>query len=651
MPNLTSSPLFFFFLQIVSFSILRIHAGKDDYHCPTTRCSDYGPEIRFPFRLEHKSAPNCGYPHPAFQLSCDGGSENITTTTLIHIWPSSPALVVERIIYKEAKIQLFIPDGCFEALLFNRSLSHSPFRFFRSTNATVINCSMNKFDNIDPKDLCSTFGSTYLREFSDNYFVDDMPLSCHSVKTIEIDIGDDWIFGASRARANLRWELPLCGHCDGSGRSCYTKNMTTRTMGCHPGINRKLIITGVTLGLFVVVIGIFIIGVKAYQSLKCSKLDREYQLKVEKFLEDYESLKPTRYTFHEIKRMTNSFRTKLGEGGYGSVFKGELPNGVLVAVKLLNGFNSFADGDEFINEVGTIGRIHHVNVVRLLGFCAENLKRALVYEFMSNESLEKFIIIRRDPASSTDYNNIQRSGAGPLFLGWKKLEEIAIGIARGIKYLHQGCDHRILHFDIKPHNILVDDNFVPKVSDFGLAKLCSKGQSIVSVTAARGTMGYIAPEVFSRNFGNVSHKSDVYSFGMLLLEMVGGRKRVDETVEVEAEVNQVYFPEWIYKQYLEEEEEGVEELEGTVTLSDDQAGDDDEGVMNNIARKLSIVGLWCIQWYPVDRPSMHGVVQMLEGSGEGLTVPPSPFNSSANSNPQESAPRRPHFSHLSVINE
>ena len=116
------------------------------------------------------------------------------------------------------------------------------------------------------------------------------------------------------------------------------------------------------------------------------------------------------------------------------------------------------NGDEFINEVGTIGRIHHVNVVRLVGFCADGFRRARVYEFLSNDSLEKFI-------SSIDFNR---------FLGWEKLQDIALGIAKGIEYLHQGCDQRILHFDIKPHNILLDQNFNPKISDFGLAKLCAR---------------------------------------------------------------------------------------------------------------------------------------------------------------------------------
>ncbi|XP_043720669.1 rust resistance kinase Lr10-like [Telopea speciosissima] len=295
--------------------------------------------------------------------------------------------------------------------------------------------------------------------------------------------------------------------------------------------------------------------------------------------------------------MTKQFKCKLGQGGYGSVFKGELSNGILVAVKILKE-PAASDGDDFINEVGTIGRIHHVNVVRLLGYCADGYKRALIYEFMPNESLAKFIFSSEDAA-----NNPLRH--------WEKLQDIAIGIARGIEYLHQGCDQRILHFDIKPHNILLDKKFNPKISDFGLAKLCAKGQSNVSMTAARGTMGYIAPEVFSWNFANVSSKSDVYSFGMLLLEMVGGRRNIDVSVE---HSSQVYFPEWIYNRLHQGEELGLR------MVADEDA---------KIARRLTIVATWCIQWYPSGRPSMKTVIRMLEGEIDNLEMPPNPFVSTA----------------------
>ncbi|CAO2160802.1 unnamed protein product [Urochloa humidicola] len=179
---------------------------------------------------------------------------------------------------------------------------------------------------------------------------------------------------------------------------------------------------------------------------------------VEKFLRMQQMIGPTRYTYTNITAITSHFREKLGQGGYGSVYKGVLfPGDVHVAVKMLS--NSKCNGEEFISEVSTIGRIHHVNVVRLVGFCSEEMRRALVYEYMPNGSLEKYIFSPEKRFS------------------WAKLNEIALGIARGINYLHQGCDMQILHFDIKPHNILLDNNLVPKVADFGLAKLYPRDNS------------------------------------------------------------------------------------------------------------------------------------------------------------------------------
>ncbi|GKV31339.1 hypothetical protein SLEP1_g40035, partial [Rubroshorea leprosula] len=166
-----------------------------------------------------------------------------------------------------------------------------------------------------------------------------------------------------------------------------------------------------------------------------------------------------------------------------TVFKGRLSNDVLVAVKVPNNFK--ATGEEFINEVGSICRIHHVNVTQL-DFVQMEIKELL---FMSTCQMNHWRSLSLQPESCSPT--------------WENLRDIAIGIAKGIEYLHQGCDQQILHFNIKPHNILLDLNFNPKISDSGLAKLCSKEQSAISMTAARGTMGYIAPEVLSRNFGKV----------------------------------------------------------------------------------------------------------------------------------------------------
>lgn len=285
--------------------------------------------------------------------------------------------------------------------------------------------------------------------------------------------------------------------------------------------------------------------------------------------------------------------------------------------RLRSSNNTKGNGEEFINEVGIIGKIHHVNVVRLVGYCADGFRRALICEFLPNDSLEKF--------ASFDHDK--------HLLGWKKLLDIAMGIAKGIQYLHQGCDQQILHFDIKPHNILLDKNLNPKITDFGQAKLCSKEQNVVSMTTARGTLGYIAPEVFSRNFGNVSYKSDIYSFGMLLLEMVGGKENFDVMVN---STNQIYFLEWIYNRLDSGEELGIRIQ--------------DEGDAK-IAKKLAIVGLWCIQWYPIDRPSMHAVIQMLEGDGDTLVKPPNPFASANPTMVTGQSSGKPFKSNLEVIVE
>ncbi|KAF5462884.1 hypothetical protein F2P56_018853 [Juglans regia] len=306
---------------------------------------------------------------------------------------------------------------------------------------------------------------------------------------------------------------------------------------------------------------------------------------VEKFLQSQNNLMPIRYSFSEIKKMTKGFRESLGEGGYGTVFKGILQSGRLVAVKMLS--QSKANGQDFINEVATIGRIHHVNIVQLIGFCVHGSKRALVYEFMPNGSLNKHIF-------SSDSANI---------LNYDKTYDIALGVARGIEYLHQGCDMQILHFDIRPHNILLDENLKPKISDFGLAKLYPVEDSIVPLTRARGTFGYMAPEMLYKNIGDVSHKADVYSFGMLLMEMVSRRKNLHASTE---HLSQIYFPTWIYDQF--HDGKNIEIQDAT----------EDE---RKICKKMMIVALWCIQLKPSDRPSMNNVIKMLEGDVECLQVP------------------------------
>ncbi|KAH6810098.1 receptor serine/threonine kinase [Perilla frutescens var. frutescens] len=333
---------------------------------------------------------------------------------------------------------------------------------------------------------------------------------------------------------------------------------------------------------------------------KRAKAKRKYEKDIELFLKNNGNLAPMRYKYSSIKKMTNSFSENLGKGGYGSVYKGQLPDGHLVAVKILNESNG--NGEEFMNEVASISRTSHINIVALLGFCFEGSKRALIYDFMLNGSLEKFI----DNTAST-------STAVEFRLGWEKLFEIALGIARGLEYLHEGCNTRILHLDIKPQNILLDKDLNPRISDFGLAKLCPNRSSTVSMLEARGTIGYIAPEVFSRNFGEVSYKSDVYSYGMLVLEMVGGRKNINRR-DVD-HTSDTYFPNYIYKQLERDAERDLGEIVEAMSEDESQV----------LKRNLIIVGLWCIQTNPKDRPSMTKVVEMLEGKLGSLEVPPKPY--------------------------
>ncbi|GLJ09816.1 hypothetical protein SUGI_0116360 [Cryptomeria japonica] len=221
---------------------------------------------------------------------------------------------------------------------------------------------------------------------------------------------------------------------------------------------------------------------------------------------------------------------------------------------------------------------------------------ALVYKYMANVSLDKFILAGKEKDQ---------------VLNWNQLYSIAFGAARGIAYLHNGCHNRIIHFDIKPHNILLDKEFIAKVGDFGLAKLCGRRDEHVPMTAARGTPGYVAPEVWSRNLGPVTDKSDVYSFGMMLLEMVGGRKNIDVQL---SRSSQFYFPEWAFKL--------IENGELRTRLREREISGADEAK----ARSLAKVGLWCIQYNSTDRPSMMRVLQMLEGGADDIPNPPTPFS-------------------------
>ncbi|KAK3160152.1 hypothetical protein QOZ80_1BG0055910 [Eleusine coracana subsp. coracana] len=197
---------------------------------------------------------------------------------------------------------------------------------------------------------------------------------------------------------------------------------------------------------------------------------------------------PMRFTFQQLEEATDQFREKLGEGGFGSVFEGKCGE-ERIAVKRLDGAGQ--GKREFLAEVQTIGSIHHINLVRLIGFCAEKSHRLLVYEYMPKGSLDRWIFYRHE-------NNAP--------LDWSIRCKIIIDIAKGLSYLHEECMKRIAHLDVKPQNILLDENFNAKLSDFGLCKLIDRDKSQV-ITRMRGTPGYLAPEWLT---SKITEKADVY---------------------------------------------------------------------------------------------------------------------------------------------
>lgn len=306
---------------------------------------------------------------------------------------------------------------------------------------------------------------------------------------------------------------------------------------------------------------------------------------------EYASGAPVQFSYKDLQQATKGFREKLGEGGFGAVYKGSLANRSVVAVKRLEGIEQ---GERhFRMEVATISSTHHLNLVRLIGFCSEGKHRLLVYEFMKNGSLDNILFLPEEQSREV--------------LNWKQRFDVALGTAKAITYLHEECRDCIVHCDIKPENILLDENFNAKVSDFGLAKLINpKDHRHRTLTSVRGTRGYLAPEWLANL--PINSKSDVYSYGMVLLEIVSGRRNF----EVSNETSRKKFSVWAYEEFEK----------GNVKAIVDKRLVDQELNMEQALRAVQ-VSFWCMQELPSQRPTMGKVVQMLEGVME-ITRPPPP---------------------------
>uniref|UniRef100_A0A0D9WVB8 non-specific serine/threonine protein kinase n=1 Tax=Leersia perrieri TaxID=77586 RepID=A0A0D9WVB8_9ORYZ len=317
---------------------------------------------------------------------------------------------------------------------------------------------------------------------------------------------------------------------------------------------------------------------------------------IENFLDEIAGEKPVRFTAQQLAGYTNGYSAQLGSGGFGAVYKGMLPNGLIVAVKVIHGNMGDKISDaQFMAEVGALWRTNHVNLIRLIGFCSGADKRALVYEFMEKLSLDTYIFKRRHAAA----------------IGVRHLHAIAVGVASGLRYLHEECQKKIIHYDIKPSNVLLDDTLTPKITDFGLAQLLSRVADHVPATATchggggpRGTAGYIAPEVGTQ--AAVTEKCDVYSFGMMLLEIVGRRKNFD----VDLPESQRWLPLLAWTKY-----DSGELMELMMDCHGEVAFEDEVEQWERMCK----VALLCVHGQPEMRPTMSTVVNMLEGHVE---VPP-----------------------------
>ena len=290
------------------------------------------------------------------------------------------------------------------------------------------------------------------------------------------------------------------------------------------------------------------------------------------------------FSYNELEKATNGFKEPLGEGSFGSVYKGYVSEAnKTIAVKRLEKFVEEGERD-FRAEMTAIGRTHHRNIVQLLGFCIEGSRKLLVYEYMSNGSLAELLFKAKKRTL------------------WKERVRIALEVARGVFYLHQECEVHIIHCNLKPQNILMDDIWTAKISDFGLARLSVPNQTRTAMGIEK-TSEYSAPE-WQKN-ALISVKADIYSFGVLLLEIVCCRRNIDVNVLT---ADEMLLSNWVYNCLV------AGQLDKLV---------EDENVDMKTLDRMVKVGLWCIQEDPALRPPMKNVILMLEGTMD-IAVPPSP---------------------------
>ncbi|KAH9623155.1 hypothetical protein KSS87_011009 [Heliosperma pusillum] len=330
--------------------------------------------------------------------------------------------------------------------------------------------------------------------------------------------------------------------------------------------------------------GVFSIMMKPFKIFSDKEGSKEADL------QKFAAQEQKQFAYETLCKATDKFHSsrKLGEGGFGPVFKGILADGREVAVKMLSK-NSRQGQREFINEAKLLARVQHRNVVNLLGYCAHGEEKLLVYEYVSNESLDKFLF-------KPDKRHL---------LDWKKRYDIISGIARGLVYLHEDSHSCIIHRDIKASNVLLDDKWIPKIADFGMARLFPEDQTHVNTRVA-GTNGYMAPEYVMH--GHLSVKADVFSFGVLMLELISGRRNSSHSLSLDDQ----NLLDWAYK--LFKRSKTLEVLDPTIAST---------AIAEQVALCVQI-GLLCTQSDPSLRPAMRRVIGLLSKKPTSLEEPSRP---------------------------
>ncbi|KAK7407664.1 hypothetical protein VNO78_09662 [Psophocarpus tetragonolobus] len=296
------------------------------------------------------------------------------------------------------------------------------------------------------------------------------------------------------------------------------------------------------------------------------------------------------FPYETLVAATNKFHilNKLGEGGFGPVFKGKLNDGREIAVKKLS-HRSNQGKTQFINEAKLLSRVQHRNVVTLFGYCTHGSEKLLVYEYVPRESLDKLLFKSQKKEQ----------------LDWTRRFDIISGVARGLIYLHEDCHNCIIHRDIKASNILLDQKWVPKIADFGLARLFPEDQTHVQTRVA-GTNGYLAPEYLMH--GHLSVKADVFSYGVLVLELVSGQRNSSFDMDVSAQ----NLLDWAYRLY--KKGRALEIVDPTLASS----------VVTEQVEMCIKLGLLCTQGDPQLRPTMGRVVVMLSKKPGHMEEPTRP---------------------------